>query len=386
MPEIERIVEFQDEMTAWRRDFHAHPEIGFEEERTSEFVATKLEEFGIRVHRGLAKTGLVGTLSNGEGPALALRADMDALPITEIADIPHKSTNLGRMHACGHDGHTTMLLGAAKYLAETRNFRGTVQFIFQPAEEGQGGGRVMVEEGLFEKFPAESVFALHNWPDIPEGTFATIRGPHLAAADEFRIVVTGKGGHGAFPHRGNDPMVIGAEIVLALQSFTTRKISPLDNAVISVCQFHAGETYNVVPETVHLGGTTRSFRLEVQDAIEAGIQRIATGVCAAHGAAVEVVYQRGYPPMINDAAEAEFAAKAAVQVVGEENVDLNPVPCMGAEDFSYMLQAKPGCFMWIGTGPDDGTRTIHGATFDFPDVILAKGASFFAKVVEMKLG
>ena len=382
MPVINRIADFHDDMTAWRRDIHAHPETAFEEQRTSDVVAQRLEEFGIEVHRGLAGTGVVGTLRSGEGPSVGLRADMDALHIAELNEFEHKSVNDGRMHACGHDGHTTMLLGAARYLAETRNFKGTVHFIFQPAEENEAGGRVMVEEGLFDKFPVEAVYGMHNWPGQPVGTFAVKEGPMMAAFDLFELTVPGRGTHGAMPHLGIDPVVVGAEIVGALQTIASRATDPQDAVVVSVTKFHGGDTWNVIPGQVVLGGTARSFRPQVQDAIEPAIRRIAEGVAAAHGATVELRYERRYPPTINHAREAGIAAQVAAGVVGEQNVERDPVPSMGAEDFSFMLRERPGCYVWLGNGPGDAGCMLHNANYDFNDEILPIGASYWARLVE----
>ncbi|MBC8269736.1 MAG: amidohydrolase, partial [Rhodospirillaceae bacterium] len=301
MPVINRIADFHDDMTAWRRDLHAHPETAFEEKRTSDIVAAKLEEFGITVHRGLAQTGVVGTLSTGEGPSIGLRADLDALDVEELNDFDHKSTHDGKMHACGHDGHTTMLLGAAKYLSETRNFKGTVQFIFQPAEENEGGGRVMVEEGLFEKFPVDAVYGMHNWPGQEAGFFAVTEGPLMAAFDIFEMTITGRGAHGGMPHTGIDPIPVAAEIISALQTIVSRATDPQDSAVVTVTQIHAGHAWNVIPDDVILRGTTRSFRPEVQDTIEPAIRRIAEGICQAHSCQMEMMYERRYPPTINEA-------------------------------------------------------------------------------------
>src|SRR3954471_15159012 len=303
MPIINRIAAFHDEMTAWRRDIHAHPETAFEEHRTSDYVAKKLGEFGIQVERGLAGTGLVGTIKRGEGPAIGLRADMDALHIHEANGFGHKSQNEGKMHACGHDGHTTMLLGAARYLQETGRFKGTVHFIFQPAEENEGGGRKMIEDGLFKKFPVQSVYGMHNWPGTPVGTFAVRPGPMMACFDIFEITVTGKGGHAAMPHTGVDPVVAAAQIVTSLQTIASRNTHPVDSAVVSVTQIHAGDTWNVIPESVVLRGTTRSFKPAVRDAIEARMKQIADGVAAAHGASAKFRYERRYPPTINHATE-----------------------------------------------------------------------------------
>ncbi len=305
MPIIPEIRDYLDELTAIRRDIHAHPEIGFEEERTADIVAAKLAEWGVEVHRGLAKTGVVGTIRRGNSlRAIGLRADMDCLPMQEMNQFPHRSTHDGKMHACGHDGHTTMLLGAARYLAATRNFDGTVHFIFQPGEEGFGGGRVMVEEGLFDKFPCDAVFAMHNKPGIPVGHMATRAGPMLAATDRFDIRIKARGGHAAYPHLGSDPFVIGAQIVMALQTIPARNIDPIDSAVISIGFMRGGSAYNVIPDELHIGGTVRSFRPEVRDLLERRMSEIVRGTAALHGAEAALDYRRGYPPTINHAAEA----------------------------------------------------------------------------------
>ncbi len=385
MPVIDQLKERQEEMTAWRRDLHAHPEIAFEEWRTAKVVAEKLKSFGVEVTTGLAGTGVVGTLSTGEGPAIGLRADMDALSMEEENTFAHKSVHPGKMHACGHDGHTTMLLGAAKYLAETRNFKGTVQFIFQPAEEMEGGGERMVREGLFERFPVDAVYGLHNWPRMPLGTFAMRPGPLMAAVEVFDVVLTGVGAHGAMPHQGIDPIAAGAQVVSSLQHVVSREIDPLDSGVVSVTMFNAGESRNVIPSMAHLAGTVRSFRPEVRDTLEAGVRRVIEGVSAAHGVKAEITYDRRYPPTINHAKETEIAAQAAAQVVGAENLDLNPTPTMGAEDFSYMLEAKPGCYVWMGTGKGADDPLLHNARFDFNDDALPIGASYWATLVEQEL-
>ncbi|MDP6572410.1 MAG: M20 aminoacylase family protein [Rhodospirillales bacterium] len=382
MPVINRIADFHDDMTAWRRDIHQHPETAFEEHRTSDTVARRLEEFGIEVHRGLAGTGVVGILRSGEGPSIGLRADMDALHLDELNEFDHKSVNDGRMHACGHDGHTTMLLGAARYLAETGNFQGTVHFIFQPAEENEAGGRVMVEDGLFEKFPVEAVYGMHNWPGQSVGTIAVSEGPMMAAFDLFELTVTGRGAHGAMPHLGIDPVVVGAEIVGALQTIASRVTDAQDAIVVTVTKFHGGDTWNVIPDQVVLGGTTRSFRPQVQDAIEPAIRRIAEGVAAAHGATAELRYERRYPPTVNNAREAEIAANVAAEIVGETNVDHHPVPSMGSEDFSFMLQERPGCYVWLGNGPGKAGCMLHNPNYDFNDEILPIGASYWVRLVE----
>jgi len=385
LPIIEQIVEQQQQMTTWRRHLHAYPELAFEEHLTAAFVADRLAEFGITVHRGLAGTGVVGTLSTGDGPAIGLRADMDGLPIPEANDFSHRSTHAGRMHACGHDGHTAMLLGAVRYLAETRRFRGTVHFIFQPAEENEGGARKMIVEGLFERFPVRSVYGMHNWPGQPVGTIALRPGPMMAAFDIFEITVTGKGAHAAMPHLGNDPVLAASAMVAALQAVASRAIDPLDAAVVSVTQFHAGDTWNVIPERAVLRGTTRALRPQVQDAVEAAVHRIVEGVAAAHGVGAQVHYERRYPPTINDPAETERAASAALLVAGEGNVDRDPAPSMGSEDFAFMLKEKPGCYVWIGNGPGEGGCGLHNPRYDFNDAILPLGASYWAKLVESEL-
>lgn len=385
MPIINRIADFQADLTAWRHDIHAHPETAFEEHRTAEFVAKRLAEFGIEVHRGLAGTGVVGTLK-GNAPgehAIALRADMDALHIHERNDFGHISQNQGKMHACGHDGHTTMLLGAARYLAETRNFAGTVHFIFQPAEENEGGGRVMVEEGLFSKFPVEAVFGMHNWPGLPAGQFAVRTGPMMAGSDSFEIVVTGKGAHGAMPHLGVDPIVVAAQIVTALQTIVSRNAHPLESAVVTVTQFHAGDTWNVIPQEVVLRGTARSFQSEVQDLIESRMHAIAESIGAAYGARVNVRYMRRYPPVVNSERETDIAAEVLENVVGAANVRRDLLPSMGGEDFAFLLQKKPGSYIWIGNG--ENREFLHHPNYDFNDEILPLGATYWARLVETVL-
>jgi amidohydrolase len=384
---INRIGEFHDEMTAWRRDLHAHPEIAFEERRTAGVVAARLESFGLdEVHSGIARTGVVGVLRAGSGGrAIGLRADMDALPIHEASGRPYASTVPGKMHACGHDGHTTMLLGAARYLAETRNFDGTVYFIFQPAEENEGGGRVMVEEGLFERFPVEQVFGMHNWPRMPLGTFAMRPGPVMAAADRFAITLTGSGGHGAMPHACRDPLVAGAHIVSALQTIVSRQVDPVESAVVSVCQFHAGAIDNVIPQTATLSGTARSFLPEVRDLLERRIVEIGHGVAAALGIKAEAVFERGYPPTVNTEASTELAAGAAVDVVGAERVNREPPQVMGAEDFAFMLEKRPGAYVFIGNGGGPDAPMVHNPAYDFNDEALPLGASYWSRLVERLL-
>jgi amidohydrolase len=380
---IAEVRDYQDELTAIRRDIHAHPELAFAERRTADLVAAKLAEFGVELHRGLAGTGVVGTIRCGNSPAaIGLRADMDALPIQELNDFPHRSTEDGKMHACGHDGHTTMLLGAAKYLAETRNFQGTVHLIFQPAEEGGGGGRVMVEQGLFDQFPCNAVFALHNKPGIPVGQIAARSGPLLAASDRWDIRIKGHGTHAAHPHLGIDPVVVGAEIVLALQTIVSRTVDPLESAVVSIGFVRGGSAYNAIPDGLHIGGTARSFHPEVQAAIERRIGEVARGAALVHGAAAEVSYRRSYPPTINHPAETEFAAEVAAEVCGPDRVLRNVAPSMGGEDFSFMLNKRPGAMLWLGNGPGEGDCFLHNAHYDFNDEALPVGVSFLARLAE----
>ena len=385
-----QIVAQQPELMAIRRDIHANPETAFEELRTSNLVAAKLESWGIEVHKGLAKTGIVGKLTGGRklgrsARAIGLRADMDALPIHEKNAFGYRSKNDGRMHACGHDGHTAMLLGAAKYLAESRNFDGTVYFIFQPAEEGQGGGREMIEDGLFEKFQMDAVFGMHNWPGIPAGQFAVMPGPMMASTDNFEIRVLGRGAHAAMPQNGIDPILIGSELVQALQSISSRTVSPLDAAVVSVTQFHAGEVINAIPSEAILRGTARSFKPGVRDTIENAIRRLAAGIAAAHGASASVQYDRLYPPTINAVRETEIVATVLENLVGSENVLRNLQPSTGAEDFAFMLLQKPGCYLWIGNGPGDNGCMLHNASYDFNDEILPLGSSAWVRLTEHML-
>jgi len=382
-----RIADFQDEMVAWRHDIHAHPETAFEEVRTGDVVAGKLQEFGIEIHRGLAKTGVVGVLKNGtSNKKIALRADMDALDLTELNEFDHKSKIDGKMHACGHDGHTVMLLGAAKYLAETKNFDGTIYFIFQPAEENEAGAKVMIDDGLFDQFPAEAVYGLHNIPGIPVGKIAAEPGPMMASADFFFIDITGVGAHGAYPHNGVDPILVASEIVMGLQRIVSRSTDPMQQSVLSVTQFNSGFTTNVIPETAHISGTTRAFLPAVQDMIEREMERVVSGVCAAHGATFEFKYDRRYPPTINSEAETLIARKAAADILGEEGLMKNPTPAMGAEDFAWMLMKKPGCYIWLGNGVDSvGGCAVHNPNYDFNDEILPMGASYWAKLAENEL-
>lgn len=381
MPVLPRALEIQGEISAIRRDIHAHPELAFEENRTSDVVAAKLQEWGLEVTRGLGKTGLVGTLRKGNSlKSIGLRADMDCLPMDETNDFAHRSTNPGRMHACGHDGHTAMLLGAAKMLSETRNFEGAVHFIFQPAEEGGGGAKVMIEDGLFEKFPCDAVFAIHNKPGLPLGHIVTKGGPLLAAADRWDIRIKGKGGHAAHPHTTLDPMVVGANIVMALQTIVSRNIDPIDSSVVTVGFFHAGSAYNVIPGEAHIGGTTRTTTPENRALIERRINEICDGAAKMHGVKIEIEHKPGYPPTVNDVEQARFAADVAAGVCGEHNVKDNTRPSMGAEDFSYMLEKVPGAMVWLGNGGD--SVSLHNSRYDFNDMAIPFGASFFVRTVE----
>ncbi len=389
MPVNNRIADFHAEMTAWRRDFHEHPELAFEEHRTSEIVADKLRSFGCdEVITGIAKTGVVGVIRGNNaasGRAIGLRADMDALPIVEDTGLAYASKNHGKMHACGHDGHTTMLLGAAKYLAETRNFDGTVYVIFQPAEENFGGGEVMVQEGLFERFPMERVFGLHNWPSLPAGTFAWREGPVMAAVGNLEVTITGKGAHGAIPQNGNDPIVIAAAIVQALQSIVARNVEPVEGGVITIGHINGGHTYNVIPEQVTMLGTARWFAPEVGDLLEKRFIETVTGIAAAFGAKAEAKFIRLYPATINEPVSTGLAADAARAVQGEGRVVHMAKPTMGGEDFSFMLNAKDGAYLMLGGGRSSTDAMVHHPKYDFNDDILPVGASWWSALAERLL-
>lgn len=386
MSVIKEIEAFEDEMIAWRREIHAHPETAFEENRTAELVIEKLSSFGVEAHVGLAKTGVVGTLINGEGPSIGLRADMDALNLEEQTDLPFKSAFPGKMHACGHDGHTAMLLGAAKYLAETRKFSGVVQFIFQPAEEMAGGGRVMVEEGLFEKFPVSSVYGMHNWPNMPAGKICVSPGPAMASAALFEIKVRGKAAHAAAPHQGIDPIVVGSEIVNALQTISSRVSNPIEAIVVTVTQFHAGDADNIIPDEAILRGTARSFAENSESIIEPLMRRIAEGVAAAHGAEIELIYDHRYPVLVNQPEQCAIAMAAARDVVGEDGLHPEYPQTMASEDFSFMLNERPGCFVRIGAALEgEETFALHSNKYKFNEDIMTIGASFWARLVEMEL-
>jgi amidohydrolase len=383
---IGRVAGFHDELKEWRYDLHAHPELGFEETRTADFVARKLAEFGCEVFSGVGRTGVVGRLRAGASPrTIGLRADMDALPIEEATNLPYRSQNQGRMHACGHDGHTTMLLGAARYLAESRNFDGTVHLIFQPAEEGLGGGAAMVADGLFDRFPCDAVFGMHNRPGLAVGKFQIRSGAMMAGGAYFDITVTGRGAHGARPEAGIDPVVVASHIAVALQTIVSRNLRPLDTAVVSVTQIHAGEAYNVIPERAMIRGTARCFSRETMTLIEHNIRRIAVGVAAGFGAGAGLDFRLIFPPLINEAAEARFIADVAAELVGEDNVNRDGNLVMASEDFSYMLEKRPGAYIQIGNGEGEGGCEVHNPGYDFNDAALPLGASLYARLAEKKL-
>jgi amidohydrolase len=375
------------EMTEWRRGLHAHPELGFEEHRTSAFVAEKLESFGLRVHRGLAATGVVATLKGRQQGrrAIGLRADMDALPLIELNQFAHVSQHRGKMHACGHDGHTAMLLGAAKYLAEEPEFAGTVHFIFQPAEEGRGGAQRMLREGLFSQFPCDAVYGMHNWPSLPLGSVGLRTGALMSSMDKVNITVTGRGGHGALPHLAVDPVVVSAHIVTALQTLVSRSTNPLEAAVISITCINGGEAHNVIPESVDMVGTVRSFSPAVREALEAGIRRIAAGVAHSLGATASVNYERLAPAVINAAEQSRIACQAAAAVVGAERVCVDMEPVMGSEDFAFMLEAKPGAYIFLGQAGSPNPCMIHNPHYDFDDRLLPIGSSVWVSLVRQEL-
>ncbi len=383
---IRRIEEFHGEMTKWRRDIHAHPELGFEEQRTSDFVAQKLEEFGVEVFRGIGKTGVVGRLRAGASSrSIGLRADMDALPIHEATNLAYRSRNEGRMHACGHDGHTAMLLGAARHLAETRNFDGAVHLIFQPAEEGLGGGAAMVADGLFDRFPCDAVFGMHNRPGLAVGRFQIRTGPMMAGGAYFDIAIAGRGAHGARPEAGIDPVVVASHITTALQTIVSRNVRPLDTAVLSVTQIHGGDAYNVIPETAVIRGTARAFQPETMTLIERNMRRLSGAIAEGFGATAQLDFRVIFPPLVNDAAEAAFIAEAAAELVGADNVNREGNLVMASEDFSYMLERRPGAYIQIGNGEGEGGCEVHNPGYDFNDAALPFGASLYARLAERKL-
>ena len=381
MPVLNRIAAFEPEMTAWRRHLHAHPELGFDCHRTAAFVAERLRDFGVdELHEGIGRTGIVAIINGrGEGPTIGLRADMDALPMAEETGLPHASTVPGRMHACGHDGHTTMLLGAAKYLAETRNFSGRAALIFQPAEEAGGGGDAMVRDGMMERFGIARVFAMHNNPGQAEGTFQTTPGPIMAAVDTFEINIKGTGGHGAMPHLTADPVVAAVAIVSAIQTISSRNHYALEDLVVSVTQIHSGSADNIVPDTAYICGTVRTFAPHVREMVERRLAEICAGQGAAYGVSARLEWHEGYPATVNDPEATRFAVEVAREIAGADGVIAEAGREMGAEDFSYMLQARPGCYLFLGQGPG---ASVHNPTYDFNDAVAPVGASFLARLVE----
>jgi len=380
---LDRARRYQDELTAIRRDIHAHPELGLEEYRTADIVARKLEEWGIEVHRGVGVTGVVGVLRSGNGQAsIGLRADMDALPILEATGLPHASLNAGRMHACGHDGHTTMLLGAARYLAETRDFNGTVNFIFQPAEEGVGGALAMLKDGLFERFPCNAVYGMHNRPGLPVGRFITGKTTRSAGGAFFDINITGKGAHGAHPQQSIDPVVIACHIGTALQSIVSRNVSAQDTAVLSITRIQAGDAYNVIPQHAVLAGTVRTMKREVMNMIEQNMSRLATSIAIGFGAEATLDFRVIFAPMVNNANEALAFGDAAAELVGEEAVQRDGNPGMGSEDFSFMMEQVPGAHINLGNGD---SAALHNHLYDFNDEAIPYGVALYAKIAEKKL-
>ncbi|NJM83340.1 MAG: amidohydrolase [Tabrizicola sp.] len=381
MPVLNRIAAFADEMKGWRRHLHQNPELAFDCHATAAFIADRLRDFGVdELHQGIARTGLVAIITgSGEGPTIGLRADMDALPIDEVTGAPYASSIRGRMHACGHDGHVTMLLGAAKYLAETRRFAGRVALIFQPAEEEGGGGQVMVEEGIMDRFAIARVYGIHNVPNVPFGHFHTTPGPLMASVDTATVNITGRGGHGATPHECVDPVVAVVGMVQAIQTIIPRNVHALDEAVISVTQIHTGTASNIIPEEAMFCATIRCFKPDVRQLLKRRIHEIVEGHAAAYGVTARIDYDWGYPATINHEEETEFAAEVAREVAGEAAVDARAGREMGSEDFSYMLEARPGAYLFMGTGPGAG---LHHPAFDFNDDAAPVGASFFARLVE----
>ena len=391
---VEPVLAFQNELQQIRRDLHAHPELCYEEQRTSDVVAARLAEWGIPVVRGLGITGVVGIIKNGSSPrAIGLRADMDALPLQEINSFEHASKHAGKMHACGHDGHTAMLLGAAHYLSQHRNFDGTIYLVFQPAEEGGAGARRVIEDGLLDQFPMDAIYGMHNWPGMAEGTFGVVAGPMMASSNEFRVVIKGKGAHAAQPHRGIDPIMIAVQIAQAWQTIVSREKSPLDTAVLSITQIHAGSATNIIPDDAVMIGTVRTFTMPVLDMLERRMQEMAAGIAAGFNATVEFTFKRNYPPLVNHAGQTAVAVEAMRAVVGAGQVNTDVEPTMGAEDFAFMLQARPGCYVFLGNGEGDhraaghglGPCQLHNASYDFNDQLLPIGASYWIKLAEMSL-
>jgi amidohydrolase len=391
---VEPVLAFQNELQHIRRDLHAHPELCYEEQRTADVVAARLTEWGIPVVRGLGITGVVGIIKNGSSPrAIGLRADMDALPLQEMNSFEHKSRHAGKMHACGHDGHTAMLLGAAHYLSQHRNFDGTVYLVFQPAEEGGAGARRMIDDGLFEQFPMEAIYGMHNWPGMAAGTFGVVAGPMMASSNEFRVVIKGKGAHAAQPHRGVDPVMVAVQIAQSWQTIISREKSPLDTAVLSITQIHAGSATNIIPDEAVMIGTVRTFTTPVLDLIERRMQEMASHVAAGFNATVDFGFKRNYPPLVNHPTQTGIAVEAMRAVVGADKVDAQVEPTMGAEDFAFMLQATPGCYVFLGNGEGDhraaghglGPCQLHNGSYDFNDDLLPIGASYWIRLAEMSL-
>ncbi|NVM80156.1 hippurate hydrolase [Duganella sp. SG902] len=391
---VDPIIAFQSELQEIRRDLHAHPELCYEEQRTADVVAAKLTEWGIPVIRGLGLTGVVGVIKHGgSGRSIGLRADMDALPMQEVNTFPHASVHPGKMHACGHDGHTAMLLGAAKHLAEHRNFDGTVYLVFQPAEEGGAGAKRMIEDGLFEQCPMDAIYGMHNWPGIPAGHMSVCEGPLMASSNEFYVTVKGKGGHAAQPHKCIDPVMIAVQIAQSWQTIISRRTSPLDTAVLSLTQIQAGTATNVIPDEARMAGTVRTLSWDVLDMLEKQMEQIAVNTAAAFDAEVEFKFRRNYPPLINHPEATRFAVEVMKAVVGADKVDDKTEPSMAAEDFAYFLQARPGCYIFIGNGEGDhragghglGPCVLHNGSYDFNDNLLPVGASFWVKLVEASL-
>ena len=388
MPIINRVADLQPDIQAWRRDIHQHPELLYDVHRTAAFVADRLREFGCdEVATGLGRTGVVGVIKGrkpagkGDLKVIGLRADMDALPIVEATDLPYASKNPGLMHACGHDGHTAMLLGAARYLAETRNFAGDAVVIFQPAEEGGAGAAAMIKDGLMDRFGIEQVYGMHNGPGLPVGSFAIRTGPLMAATDAIDIRIEGLGGHAARPHKCIDSVLVGAQLITALQSIVSRTVDPLDSAVLSICEFHAGNARNVIPQTAELRGTVRTLTAEVRELVEKRVREVVAGVAQMTGAKIDLVYERGYPVTVNHASQTDIATKVAKEIVGDGNVHEMP-PMMGAEDFSYMLEARPGAFIFCGNGNSAG---LHHPAYNFDDEAIVFGTSYWVKLVENTL-
>jgi len=391
---VEPVLAFQNELQQIRRDLHAHPELCYEEQRTSDVVAARLTEWGIPVVRGLGITGVVGIIKNGSSPrAIGLRADMDALPLQEINSFDHASKHPGKMHACGHDGHTAMLLGAAHYLSQHRHFDGTVYLVFQPAEEGGAGARRMIDDGLFTQFPMDAIYGMHNWPGMEAGTFGVVPGPMMASSNEFRVVVKGKGAHAAQPHRGVDPIMVAVNIAQGWQTIISREKSPLDTAVLSITQIHAGSATNIIPGEAVMIGTVRTFTTPVLNMMEQRMQEMASGIAAGFNATVDFSFKRNYPPLVNHPEQTAVAVEAMRAVVGSDKVDANVEPTMGAEDFAFMLQAKPGCYVFLGNGEGDhraaghglGPCQLHNASYDFNDHLLPIGASYWIRLAETSL-